>query len=485
MATVITKECINCGACEPECPNVAIYAGGIEYESGSDKHAALSDEFFYIVPSKCTECVGFHDHEACAAVCPVDCCIPDPAIVEDEALLLQRARVLHPERVFGDDFPSRFRNRRRESSVRLNTAASNPAIAETLRALPGAEDLPKRPAILGPLPVEQEPSAPVAPSTGTETPKRAAAVDEAGVATSQPDVLHTMTTPEASKAASATTTTTPEAPKAPPSTTTTPEASKAAPAIEAANTTATPAAPKASPVPDAANAAPAASKPIAPKPVPPKPSPAAPAKTEAPATAAPTAGEEGAQVASPEPAPLCGGHPGVASADDLAGPFDVLLETLRPRPRGLARLPLLGRWFAARSHSRASGVVPHDGFLSGSHESKRERERRYGEVYEVEEWSDGLYLRMELPRRIPVSQARDRLALGDEMPDYDIALEATKEGLRVRGSVVDDRLRSLCGVSPSFPADFLTVIPVEGAIHGLCRRYGDKVLEVVVLKEPR
>jgi len=55
----------------------------------------------------------------------------------------------------------------------------------------------------------------------------------------------------------------------------------------------------------------------------------------------------------------------------------------------------------------------------------------------------------------------------------------------VRGSVVDDRLRSLCGVSPSFPADFLTVIPVEGAIHGLCRRYGDKVLEVVVLKEPR
>lgn len=433
MATVITKECINCGACEPECPNVAIYAGGIEYEAGSDKHAALSDEFFYIVPSKCTECVGFHDHEACAAVCPVDCCIPDPAIVEDEALLLERARVLHPERVFGDDFPSRFRNRRRESSVRLNTAGSNPAIAETLRALPGAEDLPQRPAILGPLPVEPEPSAAVAPST--ETPNRAAAVDEAGVAISPSDALRTTTTP---------------------------------------------AVPKASPVPDAANAAPAASKPIAPK-----PAPAAPAKAEAPATAAPAAVEETALFASPEPAPFCGGHPGVASADDLTEPFDVLLEKLRPRPRGLARLPLLGRWFAARSNSRASGVVPHDGFLSGSHESKRERERRYGEVYEVEEWSDGLYLRMELPRRIPVSRARDRLALGDEMPDYDIALEATKEGLSVRGSVVDDRLRSLCGVSPSFPADFLTVIPVEGAIHGLCRRYGDKVLEVVVLKEPR
>ncbi|RLD23086.1 MAG: ferredoxin, partial [Bacteroidetes bacterium] len=25
MAIIITDECINCGACEPECPNTAIY----------------------------------------------------------------------------------------------------------------------------------------------------------------------------------------------------------------------------------------------------------------------------------------------------------------------------------------------------------------------------------------------------------------------------------------------------------------------------
>src|SRR5438445_1902226 len=30
MATVITSECINCGACEPECPNTAIYQGAVE-----------------------------------------------------------------------------------------------------------------------------------------------------------------------------------------------------------------------------------------------------------------------------------------------------------------------------------------------------------------------------------------------------------------------------------------------------------------------
>lgn len=29
MALKITEECINCGACEPECPNNAIYEGSI------------------------------------------------------------------------------------------------------------------------------------------------------------------------------------------------------------------------------------------------------------------------------------------------------------------------------------------------------------------------------------------------------------------------------------------------------------------------
>ena len=109
MATTITNECINCGACEPECPNTAIYAGGVPWELNGTPGAAIAQDIYYIVPSKCTECVGFHDHEACAAVCPVDCCIPDPANLESEGVLLQRARELHPETTFPDDAPSRFR----------------------------------------------------------------------------------------------------------------------------------------------------------------------------------------------------------------------------------------------------------------------------------------------------------------------------------------------------------------------------------------
>ena len=114
MAIMITDECINCGAFEPECPNNAIYEGGLEWtindgtsikgtyklEDGTPvdaerKQKPVSDDLYYIVPDKCTECVGFHEEPQCAAVCPVDCCVPDPERVESEDLLLARKERLH------------------------------------------------------------------------------------------------------------------------------------------------------------------------------------------------------------------------------------------------------------------------------------------------------------------------------------------------------------------------------------------------------
>src|ERR1700691_287614 len=131
MATTITSECINCGACEPECPNTAIYAGGVPWELNGAPGVAIAQDIYYIVPSKCTECVGFHDHEACAAVCPVDCCIPDPANLETEGVLLARARELHPETTFPDDAPSRFRKEGTAETPAANgaTVAAAPAPA--------------------------------------------------------------------------------------------------------------------------------------------------------------------------------------------------------------------------------------------------------------------------------------------------------------------------------------------------------------------
>ena len=32
MAIIITDECINCGACEPECPNTAIYESSEDWK---------------------------------------------------------------------------------------------------------------------------------------------------------------------------------------------------------------------------------------------------------------------------------------------------------------------------------------------------------------------------------------------------------------------------------------------------------------------
>jgi ferredoxin len=81
MALMITEECINCAACEPECPNEAIHEG---------------DPVYVIEPDLCTECVGFHDEPQCAAVCPVDCCVADPNHEETEEELLAKKERIHP-----------------------------------------------------------------------------------------------------------------------------------------------------------------------------------------------------------------------------------------------------------------------------------------------------------------------------------------------------------------------------------------------------
>ncbi len=114
MAIKITDECINCGACEPECPNNAIYEGGVEWtiSDGTSfngnftlmngnvvdahlKNSPLSVDTYYIVPDKCTECQGFHEEPQCASVCPVDCCIPDEMYQETIDELLAKKEKLH------------------------------------------------------------------------------------------------------------------------------------------------------------------------------------------------------------------------------------------------------------------------------------------------------------------------------------------------------------------------------------------------------
>ena len=81
MAMKIVAECINCGACEPECPNQGISA---------------ADPIFVIDVARCTECVGAYDTPRCVEVCPVDgCIINDPEHAESKDDLQAKYARLH------------------------------------------------------------------------------------------------------------------------------------------------------------------------------------------------------------------------------------------------------------------------------------------------------------------------------------------------------------------------------------------------------
>jgi ferredoxin len=57
---IVTDDCTNCGACEPECPNTAITAG---------------DDAYVIEAEKCDECAATGGEMSCVAVCPTDCIV--------------------------------------------------------------------------------------------------------------------------------------------------------------------------------------------------------------------------------------------------------------------------------------------------------------------------------------------------------------------------------------------------------------------------
>jgi ferredoxin len=61
MAYMITAECINCSACEYDCPVRAITPGPSQ---------------FLINPDVCVECDGYYPVPRCQWVCPVNACTP-------------------------------------------------------------------------------------------------------------------------------------------------------------------------------------------------------------------------------------------------------------------------------------------------------------------------------------------------------------------------------------------------------------------------
>lgn len=460
MATMITDECINCGACEPECPNTAIYQGGVEWDApDGSKRPALANEFFYIVPEKCTECVGFYDHEACAAVCPVDCCIPNPEIPESEAVLMERARTLHPDKTFPEDFPSRFKKEGGSAAAAPSAPAAAPS-AVTPAAVPAAPapSVATTATVLRFGKVERkveplaQPPARTAPFTG-ELP---IGFDEA---------LELVSPTAAGGFGS--------------------RVLRLSIALAQPLLGALPAATKkrledAVADPRVFTAAGATGFNVLLHVV------ALPLAFVAFAVFV-----RGQSLYSEAIRPWLFYGAVIAAAEAmlrlreavfLARP---LSETVyRGAVYGPFLLPLVAPLFKILEAGRRVGDVAFEGYYQtgAAYDEKRERERRYGEIYTVEERPNGYLVRLELPRKIPPSGLRDELGLGEEMPDYELDVALSGSWLEIRGRVVDARLRTVAATAPAFPPDFTTRIPLGERCAGFVHRYRAKVLEIVLVK---
>jgi hypothetical protein len=465
MATMITSECINCGACEPECPNNAI---------------SQSEELYVIDPLLCTECVGFHDYEACAAVCPVDCCVTDPNNIESEAELIGRAKAIHQDVAFPENFESRFRKGEGQAA---------PAAVAEKPAAPAATEKPAAPA--------EKPAAAAA----------AASVEAKPIEKPKP------------------------AEAAPP------PAAAAKPA------------PRPAPPPKAETKAPPPAKhfpgevPGSFDDVLSRVSQRAPAgtpvwrtlvfiaqpflgalphrdKVELQKTVGRSFFSAGGSTALnivhnlilyPLAAIIIAaivGGPGVVFSQEinsyiLIGVAVAVVEGIfRLRdgifhakpveeiefhaafyglPLAIALKPVL-----ARRRGFVRGMpIPVDGFYARGFVDKLERERRYGNVYTMQDWGDAYFLRLEFPTRVPEVGLPATAELPDDMPDYDYDLALKNGNFIIRGKVVDERIRRITSSVGAFPPEFTTVIALKEKVQGFSHRFGNKLLEILLLKQPR
>jgi ferredoxin len=462
MATMITSECINCGACEPECPNTAIYQGEVEW-LGVDggMHKAISDEIFYIVPEKCTECVGFHDHEACAAVCPVDCCVPNPAIPETHDVLLMRARALHPEESIPDDAPSRFTKEGGAADAPAGDASAAPAAAAPVAAAPAkAAAPPAKPKASAPGGKVEKATAP--------PPPRPAKVFAGELPVAYDQLVTTLGAARRRGTGLA-----------------------RLPLMLIAV------------MQGLLGALPAGMK----------------TRLEQ------AVGDThffSAQLATAAnvflnlvvyPAVCVGlavaaGHVGFFSLDVRAWIIlgvglafaeaawrlresffrgvPIASVPLRGAVYGPLLMPIGGILLALLGRQRVQNGVGFDGFYEGREpfDEKLERARRYGEVYQLEERDDAYLLRLEFPRRVPPSSLAEHFGLPTEMPDYDFEVGLEGQGLVVHGRVIDPQVRKITGAAPAFPSEFTTRIQLADPVTGFRHRYHDRTLEVVLPKVP-
>lgn len=105
MSLRITHDCINCGACEIECPQLAVFPKKKVKKKNEQLYLIDlfgNDEFvssvhFYIDPLKCNNCEGFYPAPRCIEVCPLPCCLTESDFDESEIRCVKQNQILTAE----------------------------------------------------------------------------------------------------------------------------------------------------------------------------------------------------------------------------------------------------------------------------------------------------------------------------------------------------------------------------------------------------
>ena len=436
MATMITSECINCGACEPECPNEAI---------------TQQDDLYVIDPVLCTECVGFHDYEACAAVCPVDCCVTDPNNLESETVLIDRARVLHTDVDFGEVFESRFRTGEDAAEAppapAVAEAANGAAEAAAAAAPPPA---PVAPVAASSAPVEEPEEEPQPLEPKVFPGQLPMGFDELAqrIQTSESSLLRvTVLLLQPLLGAL-------------------PAASRDGLAELAGR-------------PYFVGGAATALNMVLNMILYPIVFVVAGVALEGLGLAF----DKGVNMYILVGFVIAFGEVLYRLRRSIFRAVPVEQVTVSAALYGVPLAILLRPLLSHRGELLRRVPVPVEGFYDSRFVEKLERERRYGHAYTVEDLGKAYHLRLEFPTQVPHLGIAMAPKLPARMPDYDYDLLLKEGQLIVRGKLLDSRVRKVSSSIGAFPPEFTTVIPFQDRVYGFAHHLGSKVLDVLLLKE--
>jgi hypothetical protein len=416
---------------------------------------------YVIDPLLCTECVGFHDYEACAAVCPVDCCVTDPNNVETEEALIARARALHQDVNFGEDFQSRFRKADAEqkpaATMQQPVSPANPTLAPVQQKTP----LPPKP--VASLAAAKPVAPPVAPKPVPQIkkeirPKKTfpSEVSESFEELSNQYKSRGFLSKGLGKALVILAQ--PVLGALPHDTKKRIEAAVQTPWFTVAGSTGLN-------IVHNAVIYPVVCMIVA-------------VILHGPAILFSQEVNNyilvGLLLAVVEGVyRLKDGILHVKPAEEMVFPAAVYGV-----PLGLALQPILEKHTAVIREL----PIPVDGFYSKGFVEKLERERRYGNVYTVEDRGGALFVRLEFPRRLPDIGLPSRQQLPDEMPEYEYDLALKDSQFIIKGRCTDERVRKISSSIGAFPPEFTTIIPLKERVVGFAHRFENKLLEVLLLK---